>query len=164
MEPRIKHLPCTCLACQCSQRTPLHWASGNGQTQTVKELLFWGAQAGLTDGKHKLALHWACFRGHADTAEELIRQVTALLLLRKKHAKQVSKLLQMRCRRALQPLQGRTLTPYYEYNDTLACSCHLWPIVRDCIEPIQSRWQSLITQLRTLQNLLLCTGLASRCA
>jgi ankyrin repeat protein len=45
----------------------------------VKELLFWGAQAGLTDGKHKLALQWACFRGHIDTAEELIKQVTAVL-------------------------------------------------------------------------------------
>jgi ankyrin repeat protein len=65
-------------ACWRSQRTPLHWASGNGQTQTVKELLFWGAQAGLTDGKQKLALHWACFRGHIDTAEELIKQVTAV--------------------------------------------------------------------------------------
>lgn len=53
-------------------RTPLHWAAGNGQLGVIRELLFWGARVECTDAWRKVPLHWAAFRGHVASVEELV--------------------------------------------------------------------------------------------
>ncbi|CAM9856407.1 unnamed protein product [Ectocarpus sp. 4 AP-2014] len=55
-----------------SNRTPLHWAAGNGQLGVLRELMFWGARVECTDAWRKVPLHWAAFRGHVASVEELV--------------------------------------------------------------------------------------------
>ncbi|NTV80359.1 MAG: hypothetical protein HGA24_02935 [Candidatus Aminicenantes bacterium] len=53
-------------------RTPLHFASGAGNTEIVKFLIASGADVKATDPDGFTPLHWAAYEGHGDAARALI--------------------------------------------------------------------------------------------